>query len=117
MIPMLAIIPLLAVPGISPSGSEGGHSSLSLVEHLPGWAHGLVLGLFFITVGAGINFGVLAESWDIVLLLALAVIIGNALILVGLALAFGIRSSDGWLFTLGLAQAGEFGFVLLTYST
>tara|TARA_B100002003_G_scaffold232512_1_gene244411 strand:- start:424 stop:654 length:231 start_codon:yes stop_codon:yes gene_type:complete len=76
-----------------------------------------VLGLFFITVGAGINFGVLAESWDIVLLLALAVIIGNALILVGLALAFGIRSSDGWLFTLGLAQAGEFGFVLLTYST
>lgn len=78
---------------------------------------GLLLGLFFITVGAGINFGVLAESWDIVLLLALAVIIGKALILVGLALAFRIRSSDGWLFTLGLAQAGEFGFVLLTYST
>ena len=74
-------------------------------------------GLFFITVGAGINFGVLAESWDIVLLLALAVIIGKALILVGLALAFRIRSSEGWLFTLGLAQAGEFGFVLLTYST
>lgn len=44
-------------------------------------------------------------------------IIGKALILVGLALAFRIRSSDGWLFTLGLAQAGEFGFVLLTYST
>ena len=38
---------------------------------------GLLLGLFFITVGAGVNFGVLAESWDIVLLLALAVIIGK----------------------------------------
>ncbi len=43
VIPMLAIIPLLAVPGIYPSGGEGGHSSLSLVEHLPGWAHGLVV--------------------------------------------------------------------------
>jgi hypothetical protein len=27
-----------------------------------------------------------------------------------------VRSTNGWLFTLGLAQAGEFGFVLLTYS-
>ncbi|MCK2044249.1 monovalent cation:proton antiporter-2 (CPA2) family protein [Chromohalobacter moromii] len=202
VIPMLAVIPLLAVSGISAIGAERGHSSLSLVENLPGWAHGLavvgaivlvivcghylsrplfryvvqsgmrevftatslmlivgiaalmslvnlspalgaflagvvlansefrheleaniepfkglLLGLFFITVGAGINFGVLAESWHTVLLLALAVIIGKALILVGLAFAFGIRSSEGWLFSLGLAQAGEFGFVLLTYST
>nr|WP_295708945.1 monovalent cation:proton antiporter-2 (CPA2) family protein [uncultured Halomonas sp.] len=202
VIPMLAVIPLLAVSAMSGSGSEGGHSSLSLVENLPGWAHGLavvgaiviviicghylsrplfryvvrsgmrevftaaslmliigiaalmslvnlspalgaflagvvlansefrheleaniepfkglLLGLFFMTVGAGINFGVLAASWDTIFLLALAVIIGKALILVGLALAFRIRSSDGWLFTLGLAQAGEFGFVLLTYST
>ncbi|MGO3275073.1 NAD-binding protein, partial [Halomonas sp.] len=37
-------------------------------------------------------------------------------VLLGLALLFKVRGSNGWLFTLSLAQAGEFGFVLLTYS-
>ncbi|MFL1485929.1 monovalent cation:proton antiporter-2 (CPA2) family protein [Marinobacter sp. LN3S78] len=77
---------------------------------------GLLLGLFFITVGAGIDFAVLAEEWGLVLLLGAAVIAVKALVLLVLAMLFGIRGSNGWLFTLGLAQAGEFGFVLLTYS-
>ena len=76
---------------------------------------GLLLGLFFITVGAGINFDVLAEQWGLVLSLAAAVLLVKALILLVLALIFKINGSNGWLFTLGLAQAGEFGFVLLTY--
>tara|TARA_R100000306_G_scaffold62602_1_gene75494 strand:- start:10138 stop:12057 length:1920 start_codon:yes stop_codon:yes gene_type:complete len=77
---------------------------------------GLLLGLFFITVGAGINFDVLQAEWDTILGLSLAVIVVKALILLGLALLFKIKGSNGWLFMLGLAQAGEFGFVLLTYS-
>jgi glutathione-regulated potassium-efflux system protein KefB len=77
---------------------------------------GLLLGLFFITVGAGINFQVLADEWALVLSLAAAVLLVKALILLVLALVFRIKGSNGWLFTLGLAQAGEFGFVLLTYS-
>jgi glutathione-regulated potassium-efflux system protein KefB len=77
---------------------------------------GLLLGLFFITVGAGINFQVLADEWALVLALAAAVLLVKALILLALALVFRIKGSNGWLFTLGLAQAGEFGFVLLTYS-
>ena len=204
VIPMLALIPLLAIPGLAGSGAAevGEHgASLSLVDHLPAWAHGLaviaaiavvivggyylsrplfryviraglrevftatalmlvigiaalmslvnlspalgaflaglvlansefrheleaniepfkglLLGLFFITVGAGIDFAVLAEQWQLVLLLGVAVIAVKALVLLGLAMVFGIRGSNGWLFTLGLAQAGEFGFVLLTYS-
>ncbi len=77
---------------------------------------GLLLGLFFITVGAGINFDVLAAQWGTVLSLGLLVLAVKALILLALALLFRIKGSNGWLFTLGLAQAGEFGFVLLTYS-
>ena len=77
---------------------------------------GLLLGLFFITVGAGINFDVLAEQWGTVVSLGLLVLSVKALILLALALIFRIKGSNGWLFTLGLAQAGEFGFVLLTYS-
>ncbi|GAA3965045.1 monovalent cation:proton antiporter-2 (CPA2) family protein [Allohahella marinimesophila] len=77
---------------------------------------GLLLGLFFITVGAGINFDILAAEWGTILALGLAVIVVKASILLGLALLFRIKGSNGWLFTLSLAQAGEFGFVLLTYS-
>ncbi|MGS0729868.1 NAD-binding protein, partial [Shewanella sp. 0m-11] len=40
----------------------------------------------------------------------------KALVLLVLALVFKIRGSDRWLFALSLAQAGEFGFVLLSYT-
>lgn len=77
---------------------------------------GLLLGLFFITVGAGIRFEVLAENALLVLSLTLGIMALKGAILFGLALAFGVRRSEGWLFTLSLAQAGEFGFVLLGFA-
>ena len=78
---------------------------------------GLLLGLFFITVGAGIQFPVLSENLGLVLGLTAGVMFIKAAILFVLALLFKTRLSDGWLFTLSLAQAGEFGFVLLSYSS
>ena len=77
---------------------------------------GLLLGLFFITVGAGINFELLFADTVIILGMALLVIIVKGLILYALALAFRIKGRDRWLFTLSLAQAGEFGFVLASFS-
>ena len=77
---------------------------------------GLLLGLFFITVGAGIDFSVLLQEWWLVGALVLAVIVVKAAIIYVLAAMFGIGSSDRWLTTLALAQAGEFGFVLLSFS-
>lgn len=77
---------------------------------------GLLLGLFFITVGAGINFELLFADTIIILGMALLVILVKGLILFGLARAFKIRGRDQWLFALGLAQAGEFGFVLISFS-
>lgn len=54
VIPMLAVIPLLAVSGISATDAEHGHSSLSLVENLPGWAHGLaVVGAIVLVIVCG----------------------------------------------------------------
>lgn len=77
---------------------------------------GLFLGLFFITVGAGINFGAFfADAGDIIGL-ALLVILSKGIILYALGRAFGLKGRDRWLFTLSLAQAGEFGFVLLAFS-
>ncbi|WP_417543743.1 monovalent cation:proton antiporter-2 (CPA2) family protein [Marinobacter sp.] len=98
--------------GVVLANSEFRHELEANIEPFKG----LLLGLFFITVGAGINFEVLVAEWGTVVSLGVAVMAVKALILLVLAQVFGIRSSNGWLFTLGLAQAGEFGFVLLTYS-
>jgi len=213
VIPMLALLPLLAIPAVlhmSPDGSlthptpdhnADYHASLSLVEGLPGWGvtlvtlgavvvvilagvfltrplfryihharlremytalallmvvatavlmtmvglspalgtflagvvlansefrhelesdlapfKGLLLGLFFITVGAGIDFGLLFGDPARILALAVAVMLIKGAILFGLALLFKLHKKDRWLFTLGLAQAGEFGFVLISFS-
>ena len=77
---------------------------------------GLLLGLFFMTVGAGIDFGLLFAEIGSILLLTLGLMALKALVLFGLALIFRIRGADRWLFSLGLAQAGEFGFVLLSFT-
>ncbi|WP_324751657.1 cation:proton antiporter [Roseovarius sp. Pro17] len=77
---------------------------------------GLLLGLFFITVGAGINFSLLFDAPFLVLGLALMVIVLKGAVLYILGRVFDLRGRDLWLFTLSLAQAGEFGFVLISFS-
>ncbi|MGR3460799.1 MAG: cation:proton antiporter domain-containing protein [Roseovarius sp.] len=77
---------------------------------------GLLLGLFFITVGAGMDFSVLRGAPFLVLGLAGGLILTKGAILYVLGRAFALRGRDLWLFTLSLAQAGEFGFVLIAFS-
>ena len=77
---------------------------------------GLLLGLFFITVGAGINVPLLAENWPALLAMALLLILIKGLILFCLGTIFKLKGRDRWLFTLALAQGGEFGFVLIAFS-
>jgi monovalent cation:H+ antiporter-2, CPA2 family len=77
---------------------------------------GLLLGLFFITVGAGINLLLLADNLAMILAVTLGIMAVKGAILYLLARAFGLKGRDRWLFTLGLAQAGEFGFVLISFA-
>lgn len=77
---------------------------------------GLLLGLFFITVGAGIDFRTLVADPAQIIGLTAAVIGIKLAVLFALALVFKLKGRDRWLFTLGLAQAGEFGFVLISFS-
>ena len=98
--------------GVVLANSEFRHELESDIEPFKG----LLLGLFFITVGAGIDFDVLFGQFAAVLGMTLGVIAVKALVLFGLARLFRLAPGDGWLFTLGLAQAGEFGFVLLSFS-
>jgi CPA2 family monovalent cation:H+ antiporter-2 len=98
--------------GVVLANSEYRHELESDIEPFKG----LLLGLFFITVGAGINFLLLAESWQAVLGWTIVLVITKIAVLFALGMAFGIKGQDRWLFSLGLAQAGEFGFVLLSFA-
>lgn len=77
---------------------------------------GLLLGLFFMTVGASINFALLGDNLQTILLLTAGLIAIKVTVLLVLAYIFKIRGADKWLFALGIAQAGEFGFVLLSFT-
>lgn len=120
---VIGIAALMSLVGLSPAlgtflagvvlaNSEFRHELESNIEPFKG----LLLGLFFITVGAGISFEVFADEITSVLLLTAAVMLTKALVLWGLATTFKVRNSDRWLFALSLAQAGEFGFVLLSFT-
>ncbi|MFO7921088.1 MAG: cation:proton antiporter [Nioella sp.] len=100
------------VAGVVLANSEFKHELKANIEPFKG----LMLGLFFITVGAGINFDMLLSDPLTILALTLAVMIAKGMILYGIGLGFGLRGRDQWLFTLGLAQAGEFGLVLISYA-
>ncbi|MFZ1725113.1 MAG: monovalent cation:proton antiporter-2 (CPA2) family protein [Albidovulum sp.] len=77
---------------------------------------GLLLGLFFITVGAGIDVDLFLSNPATLIGLTLALMAAKGLVLYGLGFLFKLRGRNQWLFTLGLAQAGEFGFVLTSFT-
>lgn len=75
---------------------------------------GLLLGIFFITVGAGMNFGLLKHEFWIIIGLTIGVLCLKSIILWPLGKLFKLPFVASTLFALSLAQAGEFGFVLLS---
>lgn len=77
---------------------------------------GLLLGLFFITVGASINFDLLFSNVGVVFAMTIGLMLVKAIVLYVLALVFKLQGFDRWLPAIGLAQAGEFGFVLLSFT-
>ena len=98
--------------GVVLANSEYRHELESDIEPFKG----LLLGLFFITVGAAINFSLLFSNLGSIVAMTLGLILIKVLVLYGLAVTFKIRGADRWLFSLALAQAGEFGFVLLSFT-
>lgn len=99
--------------GVVLANSEFRHELESDLEPFKG----LLLGLFFITVGASINFGLLFAQPGRIFGLTLGMMLIKGVVLFALAALFKIKGKDRWLFTLGLAQAGEFGFVLISFSS
>ena len=73
---------------------------------------GLLLGLFFIAVGMSIDFGVLARSPGTMALVVLALLVVKAVVIWAIAVPMEIPLPERPVFTLLLAQGGEFAFVV-----
>src|SRR6266513_1577150 len=78
---------------------------------------GLLLGLFFISVGAGINFALIARSPGTVVSLVVAVLVVKFLVLLAVSRYSRLEPTQRYLFAFALAQGGEFAFVLCSFAT
>ncbi len=73
---------------------------------------GLLLGLFFIAVGMGIDFAVVFARPGLVAAIVLGFLALKTLVLLAMARAMPLPLAERPLFTILLAQGGEFGFVV-----
>lgn len=120
---VVAISVLMSLVGLSPAlgaflggvvlaNSEYKHELESDIEPFKG----LLLGLFFMAVGASIDFKlVLSMPW-VILGLVVSLIILKAIILLILGKTFRINTEQNLLFSMALSQIGEFAFVLLAFT-
>jgi monovalent cation:proton antiporter-2 (CPA2) family protein len=78
---------------------------------------GLLLGLFFIAVGASIDFALIGGEPTMIFGLTAGIVAVKFVILLVLARAFGMGRDQSLVFAFALPQAGEFGFVLLSFAS
>ena len=76
--------------------------------------HDVLLGLFFISIGMMLDWRMVFERWPLVLLLVTLPVLFKAMMVSLLARGLGATAGVSLRTGLYLAQAGEFGFVLLT---
>ena len=76
--------------------------------------HDVLLGLFFITIGMMLDWHILVDRWALVLALLAVPLLVKAVIILVLARLMGATTGVALRSGLFLAQAGEFGFVLLS---
>ncbi|HUQ65830.1 MAG TPA: monovalent cation:proton antiporter-2 (CPA2) family protein, partial [Flavitalea sp.] len=98
--------------GVVLANSEYKHELESDIEPFKG----LLLGLFFIAVGASVNFRLIMQQPVLIISVVLAIMIIKAAIFYGLGKWRKMNQGQNVLFALSLSQVGEFAFVLLSFT-
>jgi CPA2 family monovalent cation:H+ antiporter-2 len=126
---LIMAITLLIVVGIS-AATEAAGLSVALGAFLAGlligdseFRHqievdidpfkGLLLGIFFVTVGTSVNLGVVIDHLDVILLGLAGLIAVKAIILFGAARLFRVPTPQAVEVAILLSQAGEFAFIAI----
>ena len=99
--------------GVVLAESEFKHELESNIEPFKG----LLLGLFFISVGASIDFGIVGAQPVLVLALVVSLIMSKFIVLLVLGKVFKLNLADNLMFAFLLAQGGEFAFLLFSFAT
>ncbi|MFW5427300.1 MAG: monovalent cation:proton antiporter-2 (CPA2) family protein [Methylophagaceae bacterium] len=77
---------------------------------------GILLGLFFMTVGMGVDFGLLIENFFIIIGLTVGLMLIKSFIVYWLAIFSGTRHDISAQAAVLLSQSGEFGFVMFGFA-
>jgi glutathione-regulated potassium-efflux system ancillary protein KefC/glutathione-regulated potassium-efflux system protein KefB len=100
------------IAGVVLADSEFRHEIQTDIEPF----RGLLLGLFFVSVGASIDFALVLREPAMIVGLALGLIVVKAAVMFAVARAFRKSPADATFIALGLAQGGEFAFVLVAFA-
>lgn len=120
---VIGIAILMTLVGLSPAlgaflagvvlaDSEYRHELESDIEPFKG----LLLGIFFISIGASLDFALVGSNAQFIGCLVLALFVVKFLVLVIVSKVFKMPQQEMWLFGIALAQCGEFAFVLLQFA-
>jgi monovalent cation:proton antiporter-2 (CPA2) family protein len=77
---------------------------------------GLLLGVFFIAIGASLDFNIVISDPARILTFVIILIVAKMIILFILGRLFNMGLDQNLIFTVALAQGGEFAFVLISFA-
>ncbi|TAL57632.1 MAG: potassium transporter, partial [Legionella sp.] len=111
----LGVSPALGafIAGVVLASSEYKHTLESDIQPFKG----LLLGLFFISVGMGMNFSLFTNHASQLIAAVLALVAIKAIVLFILGRIFNLTKIQTIGFALALSQGGEFAFVLFQYAS
>ena len=99
--------------GLMLANSEFRHELESQIEPFKG----LLLAVFFVSVGSTINFFVIMQDPMFIFSTVIVVLLVKLLVLYGIGKFFKLKIDQNFLVAFALSQIGEFAFVLVNYST
>ena len=121
---VIGVSELMASVGLSPAlgaflagvmlaTSEFRHELESQIDPFKG----LLLAVFFVSVGATINFFVIMQDPMFIFTTTIVVLAVKFFVLFGVGKFFGLKTDQNLIVAFALSQIGEFSFVLVNYST
>lgn len=121
---VVAVSELMLLVGLSPAlgaflagvmlaNSEFRHELESQIDPFKG----LLLAVFFVSVGSTINFNIIQQDPLFVFSMVLMVLITKFLVLFGVGRLFKMSNDQNFLYSFGMSQVGEFAFVIITFAS
>lgn len=100
------------IAGVMLANSEFRHELESDIDPFKG----LLLAVFFVSVGATINFNIIASKPFFIFSAAFIVLIIKAVVLFGIGKYYKMNNEQSFFLAFALSQVGEFAFVLVSFS-